>query len=70
MVCCQAVGACRVRSSLASSVGGVPADQIPDGVLPATAMLLAAKDAAPRRRTPLQEALDNDGSLTYHSHPR
>jgi hypothetical protein len=47
----------------------VPADQIPDGVLPATAMLLAAKDAASRRRTPLQEALDNAGSLTYHSHP-
>jgi hypothetical protein len=46
--------------------GGMPADQIPDGVLPAVAMLQAAKDAAPKRRTVLQEALDNEGSLTYH----
>ena len=46
--------------------GGVPADRTPDGVFPAAAMLQAAKDAAPRRRTPLEEALDNDGSLTYH----
>ena len=46
--------------------GGVPADKIPEGVLPAAAMLQAAKDAAPRRRTPLEEALRNDGSLTYH----
>jgi hypothetical protein len=30
-------------------------------------MLQAAKDAEPRRRTPLEEALDNDGALTYHS---
>ena len=45
---------------------GVPADRIRDGVLPALAMLEAARDAAPRRRTVLQEALDNDGSLTYH----
>jgi hypothetical protein len=42
--------------------GGVPADRIPEGVLPAVAMLQAAKDAAPRRLTPLEEALANDGS--------
>jgi hypothetical protein len=46
--------------------GGVPADRIPDGVLPVMAMLQAAKDSAPRRRTPLEEALDNNGLLTYH----
>jgi hypothetical protein len=46
--------------------GGVPHDAIPDGVSPAAAMLQAAKDAEPKRRTPLEEALDNDGSLTYH----
>jgi hypothetical protein len=52
---------------LARLRGGVPADQVPDGVHPAAAMLQAAKDAAPRRRTPLEEALDNDGSPTYHA---
>jgi hypothetical protein len=45
---------------------GVPADQIPEGVLPAVAMLQAAKDAAPKRRSVLQEALDNEGALTYY----
>jgi hypothetical protein len=29
-------------------------------------MLQAAKDAAPRRRSSLEEALANDGSLMYH----
>jgi hypothetical protein len=53
---------------LARLRGGVPADQVPDGVRrPAAAMLHAAKDAAPRRRRRLEEALDNDGSLTYHA---
>ena len=47
--------------------GGIPADQIPEGVHPATAMLQAAKnDAEPKRRSVLEEALDNDASLTYH----
>jgi uncharacterized membrane protein YqiK len=46
--------------------GGVPADQIPDGVLPAAAMLQAAKDAEPKRRTVLEEALANDDAVTYH----
>jgi hypothetical protein len=46
---------------------GVPADQIPDGVLPAQAMLQAARDAEPRRQSVLEEALANrDGSLTLH----
>ena len=46
--------------------GGVPADRIPDGVLPAAAMLQAARDAEPRRRSGLEEALDNETDLTYH----
>jgi hypothetical protein len=47
--------------------GGVPADHLPPGVAPAAAMLQAARDAQPRRTTPLQEALSNSGELTYHS---
>jgi hypothetical protein len=47
--------------------GGIPADRIPDGVSPAAAMLQAARGAEPRRRTPLEEAFDNDGALTFHS---
>jgi hypothetical protein len=44
---------------LARLRGGVPADQVPDGVRrPAAAMLHAAKDAAPRRRRRLDEALE------------
>jgi hypothetical protein len=46
--------------------GGVPADQIPDGVSPAAAMLQAALDAEPRRQSVLEEALANSDSLTYH----
>jgi hypothetical protein len=46
--------------------GGVPADRIPDGVLPTAAMLQAAKDAEPRRRSVLEEALANRDGLVYH----
>ena len=45
---------------------GVSADAIPVGVHPATAMLQASKDARPRRVSPLEEALDNGGSV-FHS---
>jgi hypothetical protein len=45
--------------------GGVSADMVPAGVLPATAMLQAVRDAQPRRRTPLEEALGG-GGLVYH----
>jgi hypothetical protein len=50
---------------------GLPADLIPAGVSAASAMLTAARDAQPKRLTPLQEALANSGSpeLTYHSLP-
>ncbi len=42
------------RSGSQSCGGGVPADRVPEGVHPATAMLQAAKGAAPRRRTPFR----------------
>jgi hypothetical protein len=45
---------------------GVPADHLPPGVAPAVAMLSAARDSQPRRRTPLEEQLDGE-SLIYHS---
>jgi hypothetical protein len=46
--------------------GGVPADRVPDGVSPAAAMLQATRDAEPRRRSVLEEALANETDLTYH----
>ena len=45
---------------------GVPADHMPPGVPPAAAMLQTARDAKPKRTTPLEEALSNSGTLTYH----
>jgi hypothetical protein len=45
---------------------GVPADHMPPGVPPAAAMLQTARDAQPKRTTPLEEALSNSGTLTYH----
>jgi hypothetical protein len=48
---------------------GVPADHMPPGVPPAAAMLQTARDAQPKRTTPLEEALSNSGTLTYHSYP-
>jgi hypothetical protein len=45
---------------------GIPADQIPDGVAPALAMLTAAKDAHPKRQSVLEHALqDRDGAIEY-----
>jgi hypothetical protein len=46
---------------------GVPADHMPPGVPPAAAMLQTARDAQPKRTTPLEEALANSGTLTYHA---
>jgi hypothetical protein len=60
----EAVEADRVRR--ASIWKGLPAEQLPVGVAPSAAMLQAAKDARPKRRTPLEEALSNSGTLTYH----
>jgi hypothetical protein len=45
---------------------GIPADRVPDGVWAAAAMLQAAKDEQPRRRSVLEHALTNDGSIEYH----
>jgi hypothetical protein len=46
---------------------GVPADHMPPGVAPAAVMLQADRDAQPKRTTPLEEALSNSGTLTYHA---
>jgi hypothetical protein len=49
---------------------GIPADRIPDGVTPAAAMLQAAKDAQPRRKSVLEHALANGDTFEYHPVPR
>jgi hypothetical protein len=47
---------------------GVSASMMPPDVAPAAAMLQAARDAQPKRVSPLQEALTRTpGELTYHS---
>ena len=47
---------------------GLSADAIPVGVHPAAAMLQSAKDAQPKRRTPLEEAFSGE-SMTFHAYP-
>jgi hypothetical protein len=47
---------------------GLTADALPPGVHPAAAMLQSAKDAEPKRTTPLEEALSNSGGMTYHAY--
>ena len=46
--------------------GGIPAAAIPEGVHPATAMLVAAQEARPRRQSVLEHALGNSGSAVFH----
>lgn len=46
---------------------GVPATAIPDGVLASTAMLQAAKDAQPRRRSMVEEAFSGSDTMVFHS---
>jgi hypothetical protein len=46
--------------------GGIPADMIPIGVSPAQAMVAAEKDARPRRKSPLEHALSNEGGIVFH----
>src|SRR5215212_8599145 len=48
---------------------GIPVDRMPPGVAPAAAMLQAAQDARPRRRTLLEESLAGD-SMTFHAYPQ
>jgi hypothetical protein len=49
---------------------GVSADMLPPGEHPVSVMLAAAKEQEPKRVSPLQEALSNSGTLTYHELPR
>ena len=46
---------------------GLTAVDLPVGVSASTAMLAAAKDSQPRRRSPVAEVLDGQG-MTYHSY--
>ena len=45
---------------------GIPAGLIPAELTPAAAMLTAAQAARPRRVSPLEEALSNEGTV-FHS---
>ena len=63
----EAVEADRVR--FAQIWKGVSADMMPPGVAPAAVMLQSVKDSQPKRRTPLEEALSNSETLTYHPLP-
>jgi hypothetical protein len=49
--------------------GGIPAVDLPPGVTAAQAMFAADRDAQPRRRSVLEEALGNSDTLTYHPLP-
>jgi hypothetical protein len=60
----QAVEADRVRR--ASIWSGLPAIAIPEGVSAASAMFAADREARPRRQSPLQHALSNDGGIVFH----
>src|SRR5215207_8374430 len=57
----------RDRQFRARLWGGVPADHMPPDVAPAAVMLQLDRDAQPRRRSVLEEALANSGEVTYHS---
>jgi hypothetical protein len=59
-----AVEADRVRR--ASIWGGIPADHLPVGVSAASAMFAADRAARPRRESPLQHALSNEGGIVFH----
>ena len=44
---------------------GVSVDRMPSDAAPASVMLQAAKDAEPKRSTPLEEAFSNSQGMTY-----
>ena len=46
---------------------GVPATALPEGMAPATAMLLGGHDEGPRRKSPVAEVLDGD-AMVFHSY--
>jgi hypothetical protein len=60
----QAIEADRLRR--ASIWSGLPATAIPEGVSAASAMFAADRDAQPRRQSPLQHALSNEGGIVFH----
>ena len=47
---------------------GVSATALPEGVSASSVMLQAAKDAEPKRTTPLEHALSNSGGMEYHAY--
>jgi hypothetical protein len=55
----------RYRAQLA---GGIPADAVPVGMTAAALMMASDPEHSqrPRRRSVLEESLDNSGTLTYH----
>jgi hypothetical protein len=48
---------------------GVSADAIPRGVRAGDAMIAAARQAQPKRQSPLEEALSNSPEMAYHAYP-
>jgi hypothetical protein len=63
----EAVAADQIRR--AAIWQGIPADDLPPGVAPASVMLQASKDARPKRTSVVQEALAGSETLTYHPLP-
>jgi hypothetical protein len=59
----------RDRQWRAQLSGGVPWYLIPDGVRPAAAMLQAARDESPRRRSLVEDFLDRSDELVFHGLP-
>lgn len=52
----------------AQLAGGIPADAVPVGMTAAALMMASDPEHSqrPRRRSVLEESLDNSGTLTYH----
>ena len=48
---------------------GVAATELPVGVSAGDAMIAAARQAQPKRQSPLQHALSNSGGMAYHAYP-
>jgi hypothetical protein len=49
---------------------GVSADLMPAGALPASVMLAADKDSGPRRRSVLEDSLQNSQEMVFHRLPQ
>jgi hypothetical protein len=64
----EAAAVAAYEQQRASIWAGLPADSLPVGVAPAAAMLQSAKDAEPKRQSPLEEAFSGK-SMTYHAWP-